>query len=333
MIPKASIILPCYNVEKYIARSIETVLAQTFTDFELLVIIDGSPDSSKQIAEKYAQKDNRIKVYEKPNGGLSDARNYGLERATGEYIYFMDSDDWIEPDLLADNLKIIEEEMLDLVIFGYIQDDENQAGDVINSKAVVPENKTFRKSDGSLTVDEHLLGLLGYAWNKIYRKSFLDKHNLRFEKGTSLVEDILFNTQVYIKTDRLRTIDKAYYHYLNRPVATLIKAFHADSFELNKRKIDKLNLFFTDWGVKEKESILSFSLIGGVRYCINNLYAFQNQLTDKEKIQYIKTMLNDTNTRALIRHYPTRGVKDLLFKYLIQYKQAFLIAKMAKITK
>lgn len=328
-----SIILPCYNVEKYIARSIETVLAQTYTDFELLVIIDGSPDSSKQIAEKYAQKDNRIKVYEKPNGGLSDARNYGLERATGEYIYFMDSDDWIEPDLLADNLKIIEDEKLDLVIFGYIQDDENKDGEVVNSKTVVPENKTFRKSDGSLTVDEHLLGLLGYAWNKIYRKSFLDKHNLRFEKGTSLVEDILFNTQVYIKTDRLRTIDKAYYHYLNRPVATLIKAFHADSFDLNKRKIDKLNLFFTDWGVKEKESILSFSLIGGVRYCVNNLFAFQNQLTFKDKVHYIQTMVTDKATQSLINHYNADGMKNKLYKILIKCKQAYLIAILAKMVK
>src|SRR5690606_12181953 len=93
--PKVSIILPCYNVEKHIAKSIQSVLAQTYADFELLVVIDGSPDNSKTIAEKYALNDNRIKVFEKPNGGLSDARNYGLERAKGEWITFVDSDDWI----------------------------------------------------------------------------------------------------------------------------------------------------------------------------------------------------------------------------------------------
>ena len=89
--PKVSIILPCYNVEKYLARSIESALAQSYTDFELLVIIDGSPDNSKSIAEQYAQQDDRVKVFEKENGGLSDARNYGIERAKGEFIYFMDS--------------------------------------------------------------------------------------------------------------------------------------------------------------------------------------------------------------------------------------------------
>src|SRR5690625_6955531 len=108
--PKVSIILPCYNVEKHLAQSIDSVLSQTHSNFELLVVIDGSPDNSKEIAEEYAVKDARITVFDKPNGGLSDARNYGLKKAQGEFIYFMDSDDWIEPDLLKDNLKIIAQE-------------------------------------------------------------------------------------------------------------------------------------------------------------------------------------------------------------------------------
>lgn len=328
--PKVSIILPCYNVEKYLARSIESALAQTYVDFELLVIIDGSPDNSKSIAEQYAQQDDRVKVFEKENGGLSDARNYGLERAKGEFIYFMDSDDWIEPNLLEDNIKIIEEEKLDLVIFGYIQDDEDQEGKVILSTDVLPKLTKLVKGDANNNIDSHHLGLLGYAWNKIYRKSFLDQHQLQFEKGTSLVEDILFNSQVYQSTSILRFNRKGYYHYLNRPVVTLIKTFHINSFELKKRKTMSLEAFFEKWKIKDKEELLAFSTIQGIRYCIHNMFSFKNQLSFSEKTTVIKSMLQDSLTKKYITYYQPIGFKNKLYKFLIQKEQSYLIAQIAK---
>lgn len=333
MLPKISIILPCYNVEKYIAKSIESILEQSFPHFELLIVVDGSPDSSKLIAEEFALRDSRIAVYEKENGGLSDARNYGLERAKGDYVYFMDSDDWIEPMLLEDILAVISEEKLDLVIFGYIQDNENQTGKVVSSSIRIPENKIFRKEENNLIIDRHLLGILGYAWNKIYKKEFLLKHKLRFEKGTSLVEDILFNTQVYSKTDLLRTIDKAYYHYLNRPVTTLIKKFHPNSFELKKQKNQFLKLFFDAWKVRDSERILSYCIVQGIRYCVHNLFSFKNNLSFQEKKGIIKKMLNDSITEDLIPYYVPVTLKDKMYKYLIQHKQGYIIAIVAKYTK
>jgi glycosyltransferase involved in cell wall biosynthesis len=327
---KISIILPCYNVENYLARSIESALAQSYSDFELLVIIDGSPDNSKSIAENFIKIDNRIQVFEKENGGLSDARNYGLERAKGEFIYFMDSDDWIEPNLLEDNLKIIEDENLDLVIFGYIQDDENTEGEVIRSTNVLPKVTKYVKGEKNITIDTHHLGLLGYAWNKIYRKSFLEKNNLKFEKGTSLVEDILFNSQVYQATTVLRFNEKGYYHYLNRPITTLIKTFHINSFELKRRKTISLEIFFNEWNVLNKNELLSYSIVQGIRYCIHNMFAFKNQLYFKQKVEVIKSMLQDSLTKQYAEHYKPYGFKNKLYKFLIQKKQAYLIAQIAK---
>jgi len=141
--PKVSIILPVYNVEKYIAKSIQSVLNQTYQDFELLVIIDGSPDNSKQIAESF--KDDRITIYEKPNGGLSDARNYGLERAKGEFVYFMDSDDWIEPNLLKDTVCVFEKNEIDFVVFGYFLDNEDLKGNLISTDEILTKNIQFDK--------------------------------------------------------------------------------------------------------------------------------------------------------------------------------------------
>lgn len=331
--PKFSIILPCYNVEKYLAKSIDSVLAQTYPDFELLVVIDGSPDQSIKIAEKYATKDSRIKVFEKENGGLSDARNYGLERAQGEFIYFMDSDDWIEPDLLKDNLDIMTEENLDFVVFGYIQDDENTEGKVIDSQQKLPQVEEWKKNDPNLEVDQFHLGILGYAWNKVYRKSFLDKHSFRFRKGISLVEDILFNAPIYAVSDKIRFNQKAYYHYLNRPVVTLMKTFHENVLELRKEKNYVLDDFLTAWKVPNKEQILARNFIGSIRGAIHSLFAYKNQLSEQEKRAYLKKMYLDKTTRALIDYYQPKDLKEKLHKHLVKYKMVYPTYIFAKLIK
>ncbi|WP_310993600.1 glycosyltransferase family 2 protein [Aequorivita marina] len=331
--PKVSIILPCYNVEKYIAKSIQSVLDQTYTDFELLVVIDGSPDNSKAVTETF--KDKRIRIFEKPNGGLSDARNFGLERAKGEFIYFMDSDDWIEPDLLADNMALIEKNNLNVVVFGYIQDDENIAGNVINSKQMAPPKICLEKGKDSFPTDTHIIGILGYAWNKIYRRSFLQKNNIMFEKGTSLIEDILFNSLVYEKVDTLCFNDKCYYHYLNRQVPTLMKKFHVNSFKLSKRRMFAVDEFLNEWKVEEaiREQRKAAGVVGGIRYSIHNLYAFKNQLSEKESKTYVKNMLNDPLTEKYIGLYKSKTKKDFLYKIMIEYKMLNLLTRLAKLTK
>lgn len=331
MMPKASIILPCYNVENYLAKCIQSILDQTLSDFELIVVIDGSPDNSKAIAESFS--DDRITIYEKSNGGLSDARNYGLERTEGEFVYFMDSDDWIEPDLLEKTIKLLEREKLDFVIFGYMQDDMDKDENLIASHSILPQKSFVKKSDKNKLLDSHLLGLLGYAWNKVYRKTFLISHNLSFEKGTSLVEDILFNAQVYHKVDELHFIKEGFYHYLNRPSATLIKQYHPNSFELKLRRNQTLKNLFDVWNFKNKEQAIVLSQIHGIRYCIHNLFFFKNDLSFKKKTSYIKEMINHPFTKDVIDAYTPKSLKDKVFKVLIKSRQAFLLSLLARLIK
>lgn len=331
--PKVSIILPCYNVEKYIAKSIQSVLNQTFIDFELLVIIDGSPDNSKQVAETFS--DSRISIYEKQNGGLSDARNFGLERAKGEFIYFMDSDDWIEPNLLNDTINILEIENLDLIVFGYFLDNENHNGDLINSTEIVSNVRCFNKFEKISHIDVETLGILGYAWNKVYKKSFLDSNNLIFEKGTSLIEDILFNVAVYEKCSKVRFLNKAYYHYLNRPIQTLIKQFHSNSFLLKKRRTLLFEKFLNDWNVEHnaKNKIIGYMNVQGVRYCIHNLFSFKNNLTFQEKNRYVKYMIEDDTTIRFIDYYKPTKLLDKIYKILIKKKCHLTLTIIATIIK
>ena len=119
MQPKVSIIVPIYNVEKYIHKCIDSILSQTFTDFELILVDDGSPDKCGEICEQYALKDNRIKVVHKENGGLSDARNAGIDVASGKYIYFIDSDDWISPNSIISLLNFAEDNQCEIVQGGF----------------------------------------------------------------------------------------------------------------------------------------------------------------------------------------------------------------------
>lgn len=328
-----SIIMPVYNVEKYIGKSIQSVLNQTYHDFELLVIIDGSPDNSKQIAETF--NDERIIIYEKPNGGLSDARNYGLERAKGEFVYFLDSDDWIEPSLLEDTVSVFENKDIDFVIFGYFLDDEDLEGNLISTKEVSTKDIQFVKNMSNLDLDANTLNILGYAWNKLYRVSFLKDNNIIFERGVSLVEDILFNSKVYKESNTLIFIDKKLYHYINRPSESLIKTFHKNSFELYLEKSKSIESFLNAWNVtnEKKNKILSSVIVSGIRYCVNNLFAFKNDLREGQKMEYIKMMLHNTETQRLISFYETVSPYDKLYKKIISNKAVFVLYLLCKIKK
>lgn len=317
-----SVIMPVYKVEAYVATAIESVMAQTYPDWELLIINDGSPDRSAAIAESYLQKDPRIQLFHKPNGGLSDARNFGLEKARGEFIYFIDSDDWIEAQLLEKTIQQIEKEQVSVVIFGYTLDNADAANQLLSQKKIFHPASRFDKKTNNLHIDENLMGIMGYAWNKLYRHEFIKMHQLHFDKGVSLVEDILFNAQVYRLADSLVVMPDCLYHYLNRPVSTLIKTYHEGAFSLYLKKYGAVDQFLQAWNVKDKKrkTILSLSLISGLRYSIRNLIAFMDGFSDEEKIKRISELTAHPVVRDLIRYYPPAHFLDWVYATLVRLR-------------
>ncbi|MDK1669336.1 glycosyltransferase family 2 protein [Moraxella osloensis] len=328
--PKISVILPVYNVEQYIAKSIHSVLNQSYIDFELIVVIDGSKDNSEVIAREFEKTDLRVKVYTKPNGGLSDARNYGLNMATGEFIYFLDSDDWIEPNLLEDNIKMLEDKNLDFIVFGFYQDNVDSNEQLIENIPHIPENNEWINSE-PIYFTPYMLNILGYAWNKIYRKGYLDKHQIKFTIGVSLVEDILFNAKVYQYADRIVFNPKPYVHYIQRPVVTLTKQFHEQSFEWVKLKHEGLQEFLNAWSFDNKQEILASNLIGGLRYCVLNLFRYKNQFNFRQKVSYIDKMLNDIDVINYLQFYIPESRNDKIYYQLIKMRAKYAIAVMAEI--
>lgn len=206
--PKISVIIPIYNVEEYLPVCLDSVLAQTFSDFEAVCVNDGSPDNSAAILEKYAKKDARIKVVNRPNGGLSAARNTGLENACGEYIYFLDSDDYIHPQLLEILYKEICGDNCDFVScrFQKVKGKTDAFPNYKDYKAIV-----IKKPLAELCCNKKLLSV--NVWSKLYRRKALG--DLQFIPGL-IYEDLPFTCACMERCGKGKVIDLPLYYYLQR---------------------------------------------------------------------------------------------------------------------
>jgi glycosyltransferase involved in cell wall biosynthesis len=195
--PKVSIIVPFYNVEKYFDKCLDSLRRQTLNDIEFILVDDGSKDSSADIAKKYLA-DSRFTLHSKTNGGLSDARNFGMKRAKGEYIAFVDSDDYVEPDMYKTMFAKAAEEKADLVecdfIWGYAE------------KNIIDKTKVG---------DNVLADIRVMAWNKLYRKELIDRLGLMFTVGVRY-EDTNWCYKIVPYINRLASVKKPFYHYIQR---------------------------------------------------------------------------------------------------------------------
>lgn len=218
--PKLSIIVPVYKVEQYINKCIDSILNQTFTDFELILVDDGSTDNCGKICDKYAKKDERVRVIHKENSGLSDARNTGIEVATGEIIGFIDSDDWIEPCMYAEMLNYMEENNLDIVCADTNQVKEGK----VKFKPRYSKNKIWSRNEA---ICEILNGTLdNAAWNKIYKRNVIG--DVRYPKGR-IYEDVATTYKFIYNSQKVGYISKAYYNYLKRKGSIVASGFNSKS--------------------------------------------------------------------------------------------------------
>ena len=221
-----SIIIPVYNVEKYLERCLSCVRSQTFEDFEVLIIDDGSSDSSGKIADLFAEDDNRFKVFHRDNHGVSATRNFGLDNASGEFVSFIDADDSVCPDFLEKLVAPHLEKRLDFTFCDILL--EQAEGNV--------EHIAWQKGadkDESLR-NFFLDGWCGTCYNKIYRRSFIEENHLRFSEDIRYCEDVIFNVQILTKATDFEKIHAPLYLYnrINTESATHIfnKRHEADAF-------------------------------------------------------------------------------------------------------
>lgn len=221
--PAISVIVPIYNMEKLMRKCLDSILAQTFQDYECLLIDDGSKDGSPAICDEYAAKDPRFTAYHKPNGGLSDARNYGLERAKGEYTIFFDPDDWVDADCLKGMYAKAQETDADLVMCDLYYND--------------PYRQSYCKQEPtSLDHNDVLKDLIvgkvyGFTVTKLLRRSLYQQYDLQYPIGMYGCEDQYTMCKLLKNDIKIAYLPKAYYHYMHYGNATQSRRYDESTYQ------------------------------------------------------------------------------------------------------
>lgn len=278
---KFSLIVPIYKVERYLSKCIESIINQTYTNFEVILVNDGSPDACGKICDDYALRDNRIKVIHKENGGVSSARNIGIENASGEYIWFIDSDDWIERyslQVLADQL---EGSKSNLVIFdSNIIENKNIKINRFNESC----NSIHRITMEKFFEEYYFKYKVGFEiWNKIYSRKVIFDNNIRFAEDEKIGEDLFFNIQYYTKIKSLNYNKSVLYNYVIREgsaMSNLCKSRHKNLMSV----YFKIQKYFIENNYSKEilQYIFIMHLISGINY------SKKAKLTAEEYYPYLK---------------------------------------------
>lgn len=302
---KVSVIIPVYNVEKYIRQCLESVINQTLKDIEIIIINDGTRDNSMEIVEEYIS-DERIKIINKKNGGLSSARNTGILVAQGKYICFIDSDDFIEKSMIEELYNIIEEKNFD----------------VVDSDIFLYDNKTHeikeRKNKEYLKIEKGLILWERYnveVWNKIYRKSFLLDNNIFFEEGI-IHEDDLFSIKILSSTNKIGHINKSFYYYRINRSGSIMTDINLEKQLYSLRIIVKRIKELQEIIIFDSFSFLMLKLLE-IKYLIGLCY-INKQNIEKNKIRELeKEIVNNWKKLSNIEKVILR---NLLRKKIVNEK-------------
>lgn len=316
---KYSIIIPVYNVEKYIDRCLKSIMDQSYEKYEVIIVNDGSPDHSMDIIEKYTKKDKRFKVYTKENGGLSDARNYGVEQATGDIIIFIDGDDYVNPDLLLNiNLEFERSRDIEVVRYQLRLVDENycvyeQPGYLVFSN--LPSIEAYPLLLKNVYVD--------VAWGYAYRKEFFVRNKFKYAKGR-IHEDLGLTHLILVKAHNISSIDYVGYNYVQRD-GSIINSYNRKQ---NLRKVyDTLFHFDNYVDILEKDSSIAKSnkdLL--LNHLLLNIVAKTKLLEGNDVKDYIKEL----KKRKIYQYFPNITFKDKLRRTVIKDFLKYYLAKNNK---
>ena len=261
-----SIIIPVYNIENYLPICIESIVTQSYNNLQVIIVDDGSIDNTAEIARLYAEKDDRIVLIQQRNSGVSSARNHGLKKAEGEYVMFVDGDDWIDRNTVEDMLSVVRKYNLDVVRCGFVFEDINS-----NNRRVSCNKKPLSLIHGEEILRVFLRGYGVYAsvCGGLYKRSFIDKYNFSFETGVVIGEDGYFTLKVMSQANSLGImggLKSAYYHVLVRnnsatrsDIMKRASSAPAPSYEDYLRQMHLWDKFETDcnvWTVRATSSEL-----------------------------------------------------------------------------
>lgn len=321
---KISIIMPVYNVEKYVGKAINSILTQTFTEYEFLIVDDGTKDRSGEICDKYAKKDARIRVIHKENGGAPSARNTAIDIAKGKYVYFMDADDWAASTMLADMYELAEKNDAQLVVCGYYID--TYYGKKHLTEKICEDNRIFTNAqefrEESYRYFDH--NMLYTPWNKLYRMDMLQKYNLKFPD--TMWDDFPFNLSYLRNVERVVVSDKAYYHFVRARADSETSAYRANMYEKREEEHGWMRELYKEWGINSAatEEMVQRRYIERLVGCIANVTSSQCTLSGKERRAEIKKMLHNPRVDYALTQAKPRSSYMKLMLVPIRMKNTWL---------
>ena len=336
-----SIIVPVYNTEKYLNRCIESLINQTYKNIEIILVDDGSTDTSGKICEEYAKKDSRIKVFHKINEGVSVARNYGISNCSGGLIQFVDSDDYLDTFAVEELLTCVKENNVDTCIFSICF--ECGKG-----------NNFLQLEDGLFSVEEVLnspyINATCSPCNKIYNANIIKNNNITFEKGIKFGEDFMFNSKYLQHTNKILVKNKAYYHYNVTTEDSGVKKFYNDYDIYILKMEESLKNLLNKFSVENEKGIL-FNFIGDRwEYAFNSCCNLPITIKEQSKIlikwiekipfEYFEYYQNKKGLFAYFsqyivknKNYTQKHIESLLQKYKKSERRKQFILRIKKFLK
>lgn len=320
---KVSIIIPVYNVEKYIDNCINSLIKQTYKNIEIILVDDGSKDNSYEICQNYSKKYSFIKSYHKSNGGPSSARNYGIKKSSGYYICFVDSDDYVSEKYIE---KLLIEDF-DLSFGGM--------ADVFNNKKIEKPicNQIEKYYDNDIYI-KLLENVESDFFNspccKLFKKSIIEENNLKYNESLHMGEDLIFNINYLKHCNSLIMIPNCLYFYNRNIGGSLTKKFNFNRWDTEKIIYDEFKKLYIDIDLYEKykEKINALLFLGAKK----TIYILcSSNLNYKEKIKYIKQIISDKNINDVIDNVIINNKLTKLLKILIKLKKPLLIYILFKI--
>ena len=275
---KFSIVVPINNCERYIKRCLDSIKMQTYTNIEVILIDDGSNDNSGKICDEYMKNDSRFIVHHQTNGGVSTARNKGIDFASGDYLMFVDSDDWISKETIELLNKKIEENNSDVLIF------QRSSCKQENQKAVINDRKNISKKLKQLIITEKI----NPPFCKLYRTDIIKGNNIRFKKDIPIAEDLLFNVTYFSKINSMEITDERYYFYNTDNQSSLSRRYNPQKYEQLMQIDDKLQEIIKSVGELKLYNVIKYIRIKNIFSCIIDLNRDECTMTKNEKKLFVK---------------------------------------------
>ena len=327
--PTFSIVMPVYNVEKYVSWAIESVLAQSYDNFELIIVNDCSPDDSLSICEKYAEKDKRIHIISlSQNGGLSNTRNVGMKAIRGEYVLFLDSDDWWEANLLETVSGVIKSNHPEMVFFGYADEWYSLDDKHLATQPRIPNKVEIQGSKRDILLESIILQQQSndmYSWssNKAISIKYLEKENLFF-KRIPLSEDKEFMGRLWNQLTSVTVISEILLHYRRKQTGSLRSKYQPRFYEIHKKiwdyrfgQLKKANL------LDEATNLLSTQFLQIVYLAIQMMCYPQSNKHLQAKISFIEEVEKDSYWQEICRQHIDASITFKIMNFLLVNKINF----------